>query len=139
MIFIFKNLKFKSPTIKQSITSSININKSRNQEGDNGNYRLIIGDKKKRLATGLWTWLQRCLCVNCFFLFLLFAPINLSHSLFLSWFYFCEFCNISSTKTFLLYPRRFAWDTVDKPFRLVTTTPQEVQSSSWFFTLATTI
>ena len=50
MIFIFKNLKFKSPTIKQSVTSPINGNKSENQEGDNDNYRLIIGDIKKRIV-----------------------------------------------------------------------------------------
>jgi len=46
MTFIFKNSKFKSPTIKQSVTSPINANKSGNQEGDNDNYRFIIGDKK---------------------------------------------------------------------------------------------
>ena len=46
MTFIFKNLKFKSPTIKLSVTFPINANKSENQEGDNDNYRLIISDKK---------------------------------------------------------------------------------------------
>ena len=45
MTFIFKNLKFKSLTIKQSVTYAINTNKSVNQGGDNGNYRLVIGDK----------------------------------------------------------------------------------------------
>ena len=54
MTFKFKNLKFKSHTIKQSITFPINANKSGNQDGDNGNNRLIIGDKKqKRLANGI--------------------------------------------------------------------------------------
>lgn len=43
--------QFKSPTIKQSVTSPINGNKSRNQERDNGYYRLIIGDKKKMAET----------------------------------------------------------------------------------------
>ena len=52
MTFKFKNLKFKSPTIKQLVTFPINANKSWNQEGDNGNYRLIIGGKK-RLADGI--------------------------------------------------------------------------------------
>jgi len=47
MTFKFKNLKFKSPTIKQSITFPINANKSENQEENNSNYRLIIDDKKK--------------------------------------------------------------------------------------------
>ena len=46
MTFNFKNLKFKSPTIKLSVTFPINANKSENQEGDNDNYRLIISDKK---------------------------------------------------------------------------------------------
>ena len=47
MTFIFKNLKFKSSTIKKLVTSHINANKGGNQEGDNDNYRLIISDKKK--------------------------------------------------------------------------------------------
>ena len=51
MTFIFKKKKFNSPTIKQSVTSPINGNKSRNQERDNGYYRLIIGDKKKMAET----------------------------------------------------------------------------------------
>ena len=50
MTFKFKNLKFKFPTIKQFVAFSINANKSENQEGDNDNYRLIIGDIKKRIV-----------------------------------------------------------------------------------------
>ena len=50
MTFKFKNLKFKFPTIKQLVAFSINANKSENQEGDNDNYRLIIGDIKKRIV-----------------------------------------------------------------------------------------
>ena len=47
MTFKFKNLKFKSPTINQSVTFPINVNKSGNQERNNDNYMLIIiGDKK---------------------------------------------------------------------------------------------
>ena len=51
MTFIFKNLKFKSSTIKQLVRSHINANKGGNQEGDNDNYRLIISDKKRLAET----------------------------------------------------------------------------------------
>jgi len=54
MTFKFNNLKFKSPTIKQSVTFPINANTRRNQEGDNDNYRIIIGKKtKKKLIDGI--------------------------------------------------------------------------------------
>ena len=68
-----------------------------------------------------------------FFVFLcfLFVSIKLSPYLLLGQsFFLCEFCNLSSTKTFLLYPERFAWNTMNKHFRSVTATPQEVQPRS---------
>jgi len=132
MTFIFKNLKLKSLTIKQSVTSLINVNKSWNLKGDNGNYRLIISDKKRWLAktdaiNKYWNVNSKVIEVPTV-LFLLFASINLSPSLFtLRLFLFlCEFCNLSSAKMFLLYLGWFMWDTMDLPFRSMTATPQEV-------------
>ena len=95
MTFKFKILKFKF---------HINTNKSENQEGDNGNYRLIIGDKKKKRG---WLMTLNVILkgdrVNYFL-----ASIKLSPSLLLGQSFFWEFCNLSSAKTFMLYPKRFA-------------------------------
>ena len=98
MTFKFKNLKFKSPTIKQFVTFAINANKSGNQEGDGDNYRLKIDDKKK---VGLWYLNVILKGDGPIVMFLLFTSIKLSSSLLLGQLFFF----VSSVTLVLL--RRF--------------------------------